>query len=91
MREFDPRLTEVKQEPYRKYLYKNRCFYFDGVPYKVIEDDGSDIVIAEELKEVSKNGIKIVVPDEEKKRFAISALKAKIANSNVWDTYWIKN
>lgn len=92
LRDFDLRLTETKQQAYRKYLYTDRMFMFEGVTYKVIEDNGCDIIIAEEVEgvnedtEIDSNAITLT---GKTRKFAISALKSKIASSNGWDTYWI--
>ena len=94
MRNFDLRLTETKQEPYRKYSYENRLFVYEGIVYKIIMDDGSDIILAEEVQETeeifaSQGGNDAVILTGRTKRFALSELKTKIANKNSFDTYWI--
>lgn len=89
LRDFDLRLTETKQQSYRKYLYTNRLFVYEGIEYKVIEDDGSDIIIAEEVQgNVDINDNENMLTCRTRK-FAISALKSKIANKNEDDSYWI--
>ena len=94
MRNYDLRLTETKQKPYRKYSYENRLFVYEGIVYKIIMDDGSDIILAEEVQETekifaSKGGNDAVILTGRTKRFALSELKTKIANKNSFDTYWI--
>lgn len=89
LRDFDLRLTETKQQPYRKFLYTNRVFMYEGIRYLVVEDDGSDIIVAEEFSEDSEakgNEIKLI---GNTRKFAITALRAKIKNKDEHDTYWI--
>ena len=80
-------------------------FVYDGVIYKIIKDDGSEMIVAEEVKSeyeiISRNSGEIVGVQEvqgtkntltftgKTRRFALSALKAKISNKNAYDTYWI--
>ena len=94
LRDFDLRLTETKQESYRTYSYENRIFVYDGVIYKIIKDDGSEMILAEEVQETeemfdSDNDDYTITLTGKTKRFALSALKAKISNKNAYDTYWI--
>ena len=94
LRDFDLRLTETKQESYRTYSYQNRIFVYDGVVYKIIKDDGSEMILAEEVQETeeifeSDNNDYTITLTGKTKRFALSALKAKISNKNAYDTYWI--
>lgn len=89
LRDFDLRLTETKQQSYRKLLYTNRVFMYEGIRYQVVEDDGSDMIIAEELQKGSRargNAIKL---SGNRRRFAITELKAKIKKQSEYDTYWI--
>lgn len=94
LRDFDLRLTETKQESYRTYSYENRIFVYDGVVYKIIKDDGSEMILAEEVQETeemfdSENDNYTITLTGKTKRFALSALKSKISNKNAYDTYWI--
>lgn len=50
LREFDVKLTETKQQPYRKRLYINQIFLYEDNEYQVIKDDGSDIIQAVEIQ-----------------------------------------
>ncbi len=89
LRDFDLKLTETKQQSYRKLLYTNRVFMYEGVRYQVVEDDGSDMIIAEEIQKGSRakgNAIKL---SGNKRRFAITELKSKIKKQSEYDTYWI--
>lgn len=89
LRDFDLRLTETKQQSYRKYLYTNRVFIYEGVMYQVIEDDGSDVIVAEEIQEDSRSEGNAIKRSGNTRKFAITALKSKIANQNEWGTCWI--
>ena len=90
LRDFDLRLTETTQQTaHRKKLYEGRVFMYEGVRYQIIEDNGGDIVVAEELQKGSRskgNGIRL---SGNKRRFAIEELKAKIKKKDEWETYWI--
>lgn len=91
LRDFDIRLTETKQESHRKISLIGRKFRYDGIEYKVIEDDGSDIIVAEEKKK-SRKSQKTEVQLANKKRFSVVELKAKIHSQSMtnWDTYWLE-
>ena len=94
LRDFDLRLTETKQESFRTYSYENRIFSYDGIIYKIIEDNGSEMIVAKEVQESedmikSNEEVIAVTLTEKTKRFALSALKNKIANKSSFDTYWI--
>lgn len=89
LRDFDLRLTETKQQSYRKYLYINRIFSYEGITYKVVKDDGTDIILAEEVQEYSCENCNEIILTGKTRKFAISSLKSKIANKNEYDTYWI--
>lgn len=91
LRDFDIRLTETKQEAHRKISLIGREFCYDGIEYKVIEDDGSDIIVAEEKKkfcETQKTEIQLA----NTKRFSVVELKAKIRSQSMTnlDTYWLE-
>ena len=91
LRDFDLRLTETAQQTaHRKKLYEGRVFKYEGVRYQITEDNGGDIVVAEELQKGSRskgNGIRL---SGNKRRFAIEELKAKIKKKDEWETYWIE-
>lgn len=89
LRDFDLRLTETKQQSHRKKLYTGRVFQYEGVRYQIVEDDGSDIIVAEELKEGSRAKGKGIVLSGSKRKFAIEQLKSKIKSKSEWDTCWL--
>lgn len=90
LRDFDLRLTETKQQQsHRKKLYIGRVFNYEGIRYQIVEDDGDDIVVAEELQEGSYSMDKGMVLTGNKRKFAIEALKAKIKSQNDYGTYWV--
>jgi len=90
LRDFDLRLTETTQQTsHRKKLYVGRVFKLEGVRYQIVEDNGGDIVVAEELQKGSRskgNGIRL---SGNRKRFAIEELKAKFKNKGTKDACWI--
>ena len=86
LRDFDLRLTETKQQaPHRKNLYTGRVFNYEGIRYQIVEDDGSDIIVAEELQKGSMTKGKDIVLSGKRKKFAIENLKAKIKK---YEAYW---
>ena len=89
LRDFDLRLTETKQQSYRKHLYTNRIFMYEGILYQVVEDDGSDMIIADELPKGSKVNDDSIKLTGNRRRFAVTELKGKIKTSNNYDTFWI--
>jgi hypothetical protein len=78
LRDFDLRLTETQQKPYRTYLYTDRLFSYEGVVYKIVEDTGREIILAKEIGKKRKT-----------RKFVLSMLKDKIKNKDVRDTCWI--
>jgi hypothetical protein len=60
------------------------------VRYQIVEDEGGDIVVAEELQKGSRSKGKGIVLSGKRKKFAIEMLKAKIKNNNEGNTYWIE-
>lgn len=87
LRDFDLRLTETKQQAsHRKKLYTGRVFNYEGIRYQIVEDDGGDIVIAEELQKGSRSKGKGIVLSGKRKKFAIENLKAKIKK---YEAYWL--
>lgn len=89
LRDFDLRLTETKQQSYRKVLYTDRVFMYEGIRYQVVEDDGSDMIIAEELEKGPRTKGRAIKLTGKKRRFSITALKSKIKRQSEDDTYWI--
>ena len=90
LRDFDLRLTETEQQTaHRKKLYVGRVFRYEGVRYQIIEDNGGDIVVAEELKKGSRSKGKGIRLSGKRKKFAIEELKAKIKKKNDSETYWM--
>ena len=87
LRDFDLRLTETKQQAsHRKKLYAGRVFNYEGIRYQIVEDDGGDIVIAEELQKGSRSKGKGIVLSGKRKKFAIENLKSKIKK---YEAYWL--
>lgn len=84
LRDFDLRLTETKQQSYRKHLYINRVFMYDGIEYQVVKDDGSDIIIAVELQDDSMSKGSAIRLTDNTRQFVVTELKAKIKNPNEW-------
>ena len=94
LREFDLRLAETKQEAFRNYRYTDRLFVFNGIIYTVIEDDGSDIIKAQEIrKEDNKLDTKEgkIMRSTPIHKFSICALKSDIANKNKPNIHWVEN
>ncbi len=89
LRDFDLRLTETQQESYRKRLYTNRLFSYEGIVYKVVEDNGSEMIVAEEVEDGLDVKDNEPVLTGKTRRFALSALKSKISYKDAYDTYWI--
>lgn len=90
LRDFDIRLAETKQASYRNSSLVGREFCYNNIVYKVIEDEGNDIIVAEEkIKSCKSQETEIQLANV--KKFSVVELKAKIcskskANEN---TYWL--
>ena len=89
LRDFDLRLTETKQQSYRKHLYTNRIFMYEGIVYQVVEDDGSDMIIVDELQKGSRANDDAIKLTGNRRRFSVTELKGKIKTQNDYDTFWI--
>ena len=90
MRAFDIRLTETKGTPYRTYLYTNQCFLYNGVAYKITDDDGTDIIKAKEIKNWNLSRRKNFKPSLTRKVKSFSLLELKKAFSADSNSHWIK-
>ena len=88
LREFDLKLTESEQQPYRKYLYTNYLLMYEGIEYKIVEDNGGDVIVAEVVHVDSEN--KELILTGTTKKIAVFELKRRIRNQADRDTYWIK-
>lgn len=91
LRDFDLRLTETKQESYRKTLFAGKKFCYEGIEYETVEDDGSDMITAREIMTSSKSkSTEVAVADT--RVFSVVDLKAKISSQGManWDTCWIE-
>lgn len=82
LRDFDLRLTETKQQSYRKRLYINRIFMYEGIEYQVVEDYGNDIILAVELPNGSTSKGNAIRLTDNTRQFVITELKSKIKNPN---------
>ena len=82
LRDFDLRLTETKQQSYRKRLYINRSFMYEGIEYQVVEDYGNDIILAVELPNGSTSKGNAIRLTDNTRQFVITELKSKIKNPN---------
>lgn len=87
LRAYDLILTETTQKAYRNYLYTNCEFMYDGIHYIVVEDNGNEMIVAQELGIGRDNNTNICYKT---RKFSIIALKSKFANKNAIDSYWIK-
>lgn len=90
LRAFDIRLTETKGTPYRTYLYTNQCFLYNGVAYKITDDDGTDIIKAKEIKNWNLSRRKNFKPSLTRKVKSFSLLELKKAFSADSNSHWIK-
>lgn len=90
LRAFDIRLTETKGTPYRTYLYTGQCFFYNGVAYKITDDDGTDIINAKEIKNWNLSRRKNFKPSLTRKVKSFSLLELKKAFSADSNSHWIK-
>lgn len=78
LRDFDLSLTETQQSSYRDYSYVGSLFSYDYEDYKIIEDNGTDIVVAEKVEYSCDDGNELVIPDDKvTKRFSFVELERK--------------
>lgn len=90
LRDFDLRLTETQQQiAHRKKLYLGKQFKYEGVKYQIVEDNGGDIVIAEEVKKGLRVKGSAVQLSGKRKRFVFDDLKSKIKQDGERKTHWI--
>ncbi len=81
LRDFDLKLTETKQRPYRKRLYINRIFLYEDNEYQIIKDDGSDIIQAVEIHYDFREKGNEVRRTDNILEISITELLSKIGNS----------
>lgn len=81
LRNFDVNLTETRQETYRESKYLNRFVIYEGKKYIVSEDDGSDIVV---LQQVHTNELGCLTIASEEKRISVTQLKKCFTNQKGW-------
>lgn len=90
LRDFDLRLTETEQQmAHRKKLYIGRVFKYEGIRYQIVEDNGGDIIVGEELQKGSRSKGNKIQLSGKRRKFAIEELKSKIKKKDVKETYWI--
>lgn len=78
LRNFNIQLTETQQKPYRNKSYVGSYFNYDEEDYKIIEDIGSDIIVAEQIIYDSDNKTEIATGgDKTIRRFSLLELAGK--------------
>ncbi|MCI5610778.1 MAG: hypothetical protein MR392_05310, partial [Roseburia sp.] len=78
LRDFNIQLTETQQKPYRNKSYVGSYFNYDEEDYKIIEDIGSDIIVAEQIIYDSDNKTEIATGgDKTIRRFSLLELAGK--------------
>lgn len=101
LKDFDMRLIESELPVCRKKSYASRLFVYNGALYKIVQDDLTDVITAEEqdFHDNVKNDIVIdedlivdsrwLKPTGRCRTFVLKDLKYKIANKNNLEVYWV--
>lgn len=90
LRDFDITLVETKPKPFRQTLYNGERFRYDFTEYIVVEDDGTEMIVAEivDEKATKKRGCLQLTGVREK--FFITALKSMFSKEYSCRYGWIK-
>lgn len=90
LRDFDITLVETKPKPFRHTLYNGERFRYDFTEYIVVEDDGTEMIVAEIIDEkaTKKKGCLQLTGVREK--FSITALESMFSKEYSWRYGWIE-
>ena len=90
LRLFDLSLTETSPKSFRHTLYNGKRFRYDCTEYVVVEDDGTEMIVAEivDEKATEKRGCLQLTGVREK--FSITALKSMFSKECSWRYGWIE-
>ena len=90
LRLFDLSLTETSPKSFRHTLYNGKRFIYDFTEYVVVEDDGTELIVAEivDVEATNKTGsLKLTGVRES---FSITALKNAFSKGESWRYRWVK-
>ena len=103
LRDFDLRLIEDQLPSYRKKLYTGRVLCCGGELYLIVEDNGSDVITAEEMElpdnlaediDVWDEDVVIdkrwLIPTGHYRKFIVKELRNMISSKLCWETYWVQ-
>lgn len=80
LRNFDISLVETKPKPLRHTLYNGKRFRYDFTEYIVVEDDGTEMIVAEIVDEKATKKIGSLQLTGVREKFSITALKSILVN-----------
>ena len=83
-------MVETKPKPFRHTLYNGEGFRYDFTEYIVVEDDGTEMIVAEIIDEkaTKKKGCLQLTGVREK--FSITALESMFSKEYSWRYGWIE-
>lgn len=90
LRNFDISLVETKPKPFRQTLYNGKRFRYDSTEYVVVEDDGTEMIVAEIVDEKATKKIGCLQLTGVRESFSITALKSIFSKEYPWRYGWIQ-
>lgn len=90
LRNFDISLVETKPKPFRQTLYNGKRFRYDSTEYVVVEDDGTEMIVAEIVDEKATNKMGSLQLTGVRENFSITALKSIFSKEYSWRYGWIE-
>ena len=88
LRNFDISLVETKPKPFRQTLYNGKRFRYDSTEYVVVEDDGTEMIVAEIVDEKATKKIGCLQLTGVRESFSITALKSIFSKEYPWRYGW---
>ena len=90
LRLFDLSLTETSPKLFRQTLYTGKRFIYDFTEYVVVEDDGTDMIVAEIVDVEATNKTGSLQSTGVRESFSITALKNAFSKGESWRYRWVK-
>ena len=90
LRNFDISLVETKPKPFRHTLYNGKRFRYDFTEYIVVEDDGTEMIVAEIVDVEATNKTGSLQLTGVRENFSITALKNIFSKEYPWRYGWIQ-
>lgn len=90
LRLFDLSLTETSPQSFRHTLYNGKRFIYDFTEYVVVEDNGTEMIVAEIVDVEATNKTGSLQSTGVRESFSITALKNAFSKGESWRYSWVK-